>query len=257
MIIYNNTVHDYLTLWIRSLIESNKKKSAVCTVTGGIDSCFNAAMILRSTSYVHVNLIFMGFKPETEKSFQKWVSNNFPQDRYSFITPKHPVIDDVSLVNIDQRLSLLSAYIDLYAKANDSITFGAITKSEYSLVKFFKTRVDEIYDYYPIIDLYRSEIIQLANFINLPQDIITEPSITINSFGFSWDMLEWLDRENDSLSIVSASDYPNLAPHWGLFDNNKKLLLLKVYQMQKDNKNKKIPDQKKCLARAALPGALS
>ena len=145
----------------------------------------------------------------------------------------------------------------MYCKVYGTLNFGAITRTEYSLVKFFKSRVDEGFDYYSIIDLYRSEVIQLANSFGLPQQIINDKSIKMYDFGFTSDDLEWLDRENNNLSIVTASNPPHLAPHYSLFDPAKKLLLLKVHQLDKDNKNKIIPDNKKCLVRTALPGCVS
>lgn len=257
MILYVNTIYDYITAWIRTIAESKKYKSMLCVVTGGNDSVLNAALLLRATSHIPVNLIFMGFKPENESLFENWVKNTINPNHYNIIKPTHPTLNDPDLANVDIRSSIISTYVDMYSKVHGSITFGAITKSEYSLVKFFKSRIDEIYDYYPIIDLYKSECAQLSSYIDLPRQIIASQSITETSFGFTYEELEWLDRENDNLSIVSASDLPNMAPHWGLFNDRKKLLLTRVYQIQKENKNKIIPETKKCLVRKALPGSIS
>ncbi len=257
MLVHTEVVLNYIQSWIRTLAETNKYKSMLCVITGGTDSCLNAGLCLRSTSHVPVNLIFMGYKPENENIFEKWVIDNFGPGHYNIIKPNHPKLDDPALENLDVRSSMIATYIDMYSKLYTAIDFGSITKSEYSLVKFYKSRIDEAFDYYPLIDLYRSEVIQLANYIKMPQKIIDDQSITTNSFGFSYEELEWIDRENNSLSIVSASDPPNLAGHYGLFDPKKKLLLLKVYQLNKENKNKVIQDNKKCLTRIALPGCVS
>jgi len=257
MLVYSNTVYDYVTAWIRTLAESKAKKTLLCVITGGIDSCLNAALCLRSTSHIPVNLVFIGYKPEIEKAFEEYVINNYPNTRYKIIKPVHPTFSDPALENIDARASLIATYVDMYSKLYDSMTFGSITKSEYSMIKLFKSRIDEIYDYYPIIDLYRSEIIQLAKFINMPEVIINATSGTEASFGYTYEELEWLDRENNSINIVSASDFPNFAPHWGLFNARKKALVMKVYQLQKDGKSKIIPENEQCLIRKALPGSIS
>ena len=257
MLIHVNVIHDYILSWTRTLAETNKHKSMLCVITGGIDSCLNAALLLKATSYIPVNIIFMGFKPENENIFEQWVIANFGSEHYNIIKPNHPTFDDPVLANIDARSSLISSYVDMYCKAYESLNFGTITKSEYSLVKFYKSRIDEVFDYYPIIDLYRSECIQLANYIKLPQQIIDDKSIKMEDFQFSHDDLEWLDRENNNLSIVEASNPPHLAGHYALFDQKNKLLLLKVHQLNKDNKNKIIPDNKKCSVRIALPGCIS
>jgi len=257
MLLYINTVCDYITSWIRTIAETSKKHSLLCVITGGADSCLNAAMVLRATSYIPVCLVFMGFKSENEDVFEKWVVANFPPEHYKIIKPQHQPFSDPDLANIDARLSLIPAYVDVYSRANDALTFGGLTRSEYALVKFFKSRVDDPYDYFPLIDLYKSECVQLIDFIGMPKEILNAKSITENSFGFTFDELEWLDREDQQLSIVSASNFPNLAPHWALFNDRKKLLLTKVFQMKSANKNKTIPDQKQCLVRKSLPGAIS
>ena len=256
MLTYKNIVHDYITMWTRTILESHNSKSALCVFTGGSDSALNAAMLLRSTSHIPVNIIFIGFKKENNEIFENWIVKNFAYDHYKIIKPVMPniVIEDFDALDI--RPSMIPAFTDIYSKINNSITFGSLTKSEYSLVKFFKTRVDDIFDYYPLIDLYKSECAELSGYIGLPDKLSTTKSITEESFGYTYEELEWLDRENDNLSIVSAMDYPNFAPHWGFFNDRKKSLVLKVYNMNKTNKLRTIDSSKLCLIRKSMPGSI-
>ncbi len=257
MITYKDTIYDYITKWMRSLILSSNKQNIICIITGGTDSCLNAALCLRSTSNIPTDLIFMGFKQEQENAFEKWVKDNFQQNHYNIIKPDHPVIKDDTLENVNTAVSMIPAYLDIYAKLHNAISFGNITKSEYSLVKFFKSRVDDCYDYYPLIDLYKSECKEIAIHMGLPDKVVDSKSITEESFGFTFDELEWLDRENDNISIVSGTDFPITSKFWGMYNDRKKLLLTRVFQLNKQNINKTIQDNKKCLVRKAFPGAIS
>lgn len=257
MIIYTNTIHDYLKQCIRLRLDVSKNKTLLCVVTGGIDSILTATLALQATSTIPVYLIFMGFKTKEEDAFEKWIKDNFADDHYTIIKPKHPSFEnDANLVNINTTTSMIPAYVDMYAKLYDSLTLGAITKSEYSLVKFFKTRIDDCYDCYPIIDLYKSECKQLLSEFIKDDDILKTNSITETSFGFTYDELEWLDKENDNLNIATSIEFPNMAPHWALYNDRKKMLLTKVFQLNKQNKNKTIDNTKICFVRHILPGCI-
>lgn len=257
MIIYKDIAVNHIQDYIRTSCNLSKKNSMLSVITGGTDSFVLAALLLKSTAIIPVVLIFMGFKQENEDIFEKWVIDNFDKSRYQIIKPKHPTFEDENLKNVDIRSSLIPAYVDLYAKINNSITFGNITKSEYDMVKFYKTRIDDCYDNFPLIDLYKSEIKELAEFINLPAGIKSTKSLLEESFGFSYEDLEWLSRENSNTSLVNSEVFPYNSPHWAIFDNKIKLLLTKVFQLNKGNKQRLIPDDKKFLIRSYIKGIVS
>ncbi len=255
MIIYKDIAVNHIQDYIKTSCNLSKKTSMLSVITGGVDSCLLASLLLKSTANIPVILIFMGFKLESEGVFEKWVVDNFDKSRYQIIKPKHPTFDDESLKNIDIRSSLIPTYVDLYAKINNSITFGSITKSEYDMVKFFKTRSDDCFDNFPLIDLFKSEIKELAEFVGLPIIIRTAKSLVEETF--SYEDLEWLSRENSNTSLISSEVFPYNSPHWAIFDNKIKLLLTKVFQLNKNNKQRLIPDDKKFLIRSYMKGIVN
>jgi NAD+ synthase len=256
MLIYTDKVYSYLRDWISLSASKSYKNGFVSVFTGGLDSALTIALCLKASVVAHNTIVFMGFKKDNEELLENWINSNFGSESFTIIKPNHPKLVLPGLEGIDQQASFIPAYVDLYCKSGNALSVGAVTRSEYNLVKFFRTRIDDVYDCYPIIDLYKSECKVLAKHIGLPDKIINSKSITEESFGFSFDQLEWLDREDDNIKIVSSLSNPNSSKFWGLYNQNNKELVHKVFQLDKLNKTKVIPEQEKCLIRKALPGIL-
>ncbi len=257
MLVFTNKVFDYIRVWLDGMREKNNKSGFTCVITGGVDSCVAAALCLNASNNKPTTLIFMGFKVKQEAIFEKWVETNFAANRYKIIKPSPVKIEDPQLQHINSAISLIPTYIDLYSKLHNTLTVGAITRSEYNMVKLFRNRIDTLFDSYPIIDLYKSEIKELAGYMNLSQEIIEVPSITEDSFGHSYSELEWLDRENENLNLISSLKKPTSARHWALLNDENKRLALKVYRLNKENEHLKISNEYKCFVRKALPGWIS
>lgn len=254
MLHFKDVLLNYMYGWVKTNVSSVNKKSVLCVVTGGVDSIVNATILLNSFVDIPVSILFMGFKEQNEKAFEEWIKVKYSPNRYNIIKPTHPSFND-DLSNIDTRYAIIAAYVALYSDLNQSVSFGSITKSEHCLVPFFK-RSQECFDFYPLIDLYKSECKEIAEHFGLPKEIINSKSIMEDSFGYSFDDLEWLSRENESTKIISSTTSPMQIPHWALFDSNKKALITKIYVMKKTNQSINIDSSKMCLARTALPGIL-
>lgn len=254
MLVYRDKIIRYITDWLSGQLLADNKQSLVCVVSGGVDSCVSARLCL-NTSAKKVFMIFMGFKEDEEESFRNYLSN-IKTNKYEIIIPNHPELSISHGVADENKLSLIPAYVDSIARNNNSITVGAINKSEYEFVKFFRKRVDTIFDVYPIIDLYRSEIIELGVHFGLPENITSSKSITEKSFGFTYDELEWLSREDNNINIVSGLKDPSTAKYWALYNTRNKELVKAVYKMSKLNSSKKISDYQQCKVRTSLPGLI-
>jgi len=256
MIIFKDRVLAYMNTWLDGMARKLGSASTVCVVSGGLDSCVVAALCSVFSNNIPTNIIFMGFKKSKEDALKKWIEQN-ARTKHSFVDPDHVELNLPGLEDVDKRSSMIITYLDLYSKRYNAMTVGAVTRSEYNLVRFVRERVDTLYDSYPLIDLYRSEVKQLAGHLKLPGEIIDDKSITEESFGYTFDELEWLDRENENLSIVSSMKNPNTARHWAIYDARNKNLAGTVYRLNKESENIEIQDKKKCLVRKALPGLLT
>ncbi len=257
MIVFMDKLYNYLKDWLSLQATKVSKSGYLVVATGGLDSALTVALALTCSVDKPATVIFMGFKPELEKILENWIVKTFPTTRYKIVKPIHPEITFEGLDAIDKVSSFIPAYVDLYARANNSLAVGTITRSEYRIVRFFRSRIDDSFDCYPIADLYKSECKQLAKHIGLPDEIINAKSITEDSFGYTFEELEWLDREDQNLSIISSTESPNRSTFWALYNSRNKALAAKVFQLEKSTKDKQISESKLCLARKALPGILS
>lgn len=255
MLIYKDKLLKYVRSWIDGFADELKNDYVLCVVSGGIDSCVNAAIC--SGLKHNLIIVFAGFKSE-EDVFEDWVDNNIPSYKYTIIKPSHPEFDEYNLPgldNIDIKPSMMLSYIDLYSRKYNALTVGSITKSENDMVKFYKNRIDTSYDCYPIIDLFRSEIKELGKYLKLPEEIINSKSLTEESFGYTYDELEWLAREDENLSIVSGVNDPSgNSKHWALYNIRNKAMFNDVFRMNKMSKNKSISKDKMCSIRKGMPG---
>ena len=254
MIVSHENLLRYLTAWLSSQVQLHRKKGFLLPVTDGIDSILSCILCLEVSPPLPVTLIMMGFKQENEIAFKNWLAK-YSNHSIKIISPEHPETINMGLPkNVDIRQSMLSAYIDLQLKVDNYIAIGTTTKSEYSLLKNFS---QDVYDSYPLIDLYRSEIIQLAQHFDLPKSIINSVSLVESSFGFSYSELEWLDRDNQQTNIITSSVAPNSSRYWAIYTDRQKTLIEKVYTINKLNLHKNIAENKMCMVSKALPGALS
>jgi len=256
MLVYKEKVSKYIKEWIYGSSLVDKRDSILCVVTGGVDSCVTAALCASTNVNKKVIIIFMGFKEEEEEALEHWLYQNIQENRFKIIKPEKVELNSVDIENIDTKSSMMLAYVDIYAKAYNSLTVGSVTRSEYDLVKFLQRRVDTVYDVYPIIDLFRSEVIELGAFLGLPEIVLNSKSITEESFGYKYDELEWLVRENENLGIVSSIKEPSGSKYWALYNVRNKKMVAEVYKMSKMNETKTIPEEKMCKIRKSMPGLI-
>lgn len=253
MLVYKEKVSKYIKDWIYGNSLVDKRESILCVVTGGVDSCVTAALCANMNVNKKNIMIFMGFKKKEEEALEKWLHNHVPENKFKIVRP-----EDVSLgvENIDTKTSMILAYVDVYAKKYNALTVGSVIRSEYDLVKFIQRRVDTVYDIYPIIDLFRSEVIELGEFLGLPEVILKSKSITEESFGYGYDELEWLARENENLGIVSSIKEPTGSKYWALYNVRNKKMVAEVFKMNKMNETKTIPTNRMCKIRKNMPGLI-
>jgi len=254
MLVYKEKVSKYIKEWIHGSAIVDKRDSILCVVTGGVDSCVTAALCATMSVKKKVVMIFMGFKEQEEEALESWLYRNIPENRFKIVKPGKVELDLPGISNIDSRSSMMLAYVDMYAKRYNALTVGNVNKSEYDLVKFLQRRIDTAYDVYPIIDLFRSEVIELGELLGLPGVILKSKSVTEDSFGYTYDELEWLVREDENLGIVSSIKEPSGSKYWALYNVRNKKMVAEVYRMNKMNETKKVPEEKMCKIRKSMPG---
>ena len=101
------------------------------------------------------------------------------------------------------------AAINYFSTLNNSIIIGTTNFSEGSYIGFFGKYSDAMVDIQPISDIYKSEVYKVAEFLNIPKEIISAPpsgdiynALTDEQmFGVSYDLLEiylkYLQKSNE------------------------------------------------------------
>jgi NAD+ synthetase len=107
----------------------------------------------------------------------------------------------------------------LHEQGFSAAVIGTINRDEGAFIGFFGKASDAMVDIQCISDIHKSEVYQLARYLNIPESIINSPptgntydgALDELSFGFSYDFLEWYSYYlNMSLeeqeSLVRAMD---------------------------------------------------
>lgn len=74
---------------------------------------------------------------------------------------------------IKHRMRMVILY--LYAELENRLVVGAANKTEYKIGFFVKHGCDDAVDIMPILDLYKTQVRELAGFLNIPPRIIEKP----------------------------------------------------------------------------------
>ncbi len=74
---------------------------------------------------------------------------------------------------IKHRLRMVLLY--LYGELENRLVVGAANKSEYQIGFFVKHRCDDATDIMPLLHLYKTQVRELARYLNIPSRIIKKP----------------------------------------------------------------------------------
>ena len=74
---------------------------------------------------------------------------------------------------VKHRLRVLLLY--LYGELENRLVVGAANKSEYKIGYFVKHGCDDATDIMPLLNLYKTQVRELANYLNIPARIIKKP----------------------------------------------------------------------------------
>lgn len=107
---------------------------------------------IRKTGEIPFSASLLGFK---DKAFKSYLEKS---NAYSRI--KH-------------RLRMVLLY--LYAELENRLVVGAANKSEYQIGFFVKHGCDDASDIMPLLNLYKTQVRELAHYLNIPSRIIQKP----------------------------------------------------------------------------------
>jgi len=176
-----------LKRFIKDYVQKTKATGIVLALSGGIDSSTVAALSALAVGHDKVVALYMPEK-ETQNRLDakhtKMMARKFGfnlktiditdmlQAYYKSI-PAFDESDVVSKGNIKARARMICVYY--YANHDNRIAVGPSDKSE-TMLGYFTKWGDVAADISPLMDLYKTQVRQLAAHIGVPNEIITKPS---------------------------------------------------------------------------------
>ncbi|MBF8250239.1 MAG: NH(3)-dependent synthetase [Candidatus Levybacteria bacterium] len=219
--------------FIKTVLKKQGFNNAVIGLSGGIDSAVSLALLEKSIPSQNIFVAHLYYfksqinllKPLLEKT-------NIPQGNIYNISIRNAVDEltrtmkfkkttkdyHLRLGNIMARIRMIFLY-DL-AKQHNSLVCGTENKSEF-LLGYFTRFGDEASDFEPIRHLYKTHVYQLANYLNLPKEIISQtPTAGLwtsqtdeGDFGFSYleadSVLHLYFEQKKPLSEIISPEFPN------------------------------------------------
>lgn len=172
--------------FIKDYVEKTKAKGVVIGLSGGIDSSTAAALAALAIGGDKISALNMPEKENyntTDIRHAKMVAKKFGfkletidlsliLKAYYKALPIYDEDDKLSRGNIKARTRMVCLYY--YANHLGKIVCGSSDKSE-TMMGYFTKWGDVAADISPLMDLYKTQVRQLAAHIGIPKEIITKP----------------------------------------------------------------------------------
>ncbi|MDH5449759.1 MAG: NAD+ synthase [Candidatus Bathyarchaeota archaeon] len=183
----SSSVEAKIKRFVKDYVEKCGTKGVVLTVSGGVDSCTTAALAALSLGGKKV----LGLMLPEEETFNATDINHarLVAKKFSFTLktidisqtlkaclssiPIYDKNDKISKGNLKARIRMV--YLYYYANRLGRIVCGSSDKSE-TMMGYFTKWGDAAADIAPLMDLYKTQVRQLATHIGLPPEIAKKPS---------------------------------------------------------------------------------
>lgn len=179
--------------------------NAVIGLSGGIDSATSFSLLTNVLEPEHIFVMHLYYtEPQTSHIETMLQTAKIPEANIRFVSIRESVDTIAQALTIERseetkiRLGNIAARVRMimlfdYAKANNALVCGTENKSE-NLLGYFTRFGDQASDIEPIEHLYKTQIVQLAEYLKVPDEIIKQqPSAGLwqgqtdeGQFGFTY-----------------------------------------------------------------------
>ena len=172
---------DQISSWIKEKVGETGKDGVVLGLSGGLDSTITAFLCKKALGSKKVLGLVMPCHLEPTVLEDAKIATEFLQIPTQYIDLSAVYDTFVSIIpegnktayaNLKVRLRMVTLYY--FANKLDYLVVGTSNKSEYE-VGYFTKYGDGAVDFMPLADIYKTELIRLAEYINVPQKIISKP----------------------------------------------------------------------------------
>ena len=169
--------------FIKTYVQNSGAKGVVIGLSGGVDSAVTAILCKKSLGGKNVKCLFLPDEstPNLDIKYNEIIVKKFDLQCYekditnvvkeitnnSIIKP-----DKYTLANIKARTRMILLFE--YANMTNSLVCGTSNKSEI-LVGYFTKYGDGGVDILPIGDLYKTQVLDLAKYLEIPKHVISKP----------------------------------------------------------------------------------
>ncbi|MEF8879021.1 MAG: NAD+ synthase [Candidatus Thermoplasmatota archaeon] len=169
--------------FIKTYVSNAGCESVVLGLSGGVDSAVAAVLCKQVLGKKNTKCVFLPDEatPDIDVSHQGLIVDRFDLNcetkditglvedvsNYSLLKP-----DKMALANIKARVRMV--LLMEYANMNHSLVCGTSNKSEI-LVGYFTKYGDGGVDLMPLGDLYKTQVYGLADFLDIPKELIEKP----------------------------------------------------------------------------------
>ncbi len=171
---------DQIVQQLKDFFQSTGLKKAVIGLSGGVDSALVAKLAVMTLGADEVTALIMPHygvnKDSSAEDAENWAKALNIDYR---ITPINSFLQeyeevgwipsDMARINIQARVRMTLLYH--YANSHDAMVLGTGNKTE-ALLGYFTKYGDGGVDVLPIVDLYKSEVWEMARLLQLPKEII-------------------------------------------------------------------------------------
>jgi len=195
--------------FIKTYLEQANAKGVVVGLSGGVDSSTVATLLVRALGKEKVLGLIMPHKETSPDDIKDAIAlAKLLNINYRIIEISKPLEDIVEISpwlkkltnkvvkgNIIARLRMIVLYY--HANALNYLVAGTGDKSEY-LLGYFTKFGDGAADFFPILDLYKTQVRALAKHLGVPEKIYSKPSspglwkghLAREELGFEYDIID-------------------------------------------------------------------